>query len=87
MPVLFGHLCIAPLLICLIKQYPKLELEMSFSDRIVNLIEERFDLSIYIGTLPYSSNLVARKITLHRMAICASPSYLAQAGEPQTIKD
>lgn len=40
MPVLFGHLCIAPLLISLIKQYPKLELEMSFNDRIIDLIEE-----------------------------------------------
>ncbi|PAV01826.1 LysR family transcriptional regulator, partial [Arsenophonus sp. ENCA] len=39
MPVLFGYLCIAPLLIALIKQYPKLELEMSFNDRIIDLIE------------------------------------------------
>ncbi|WGL97971.1 LysR family transcriptional regulator [Arsenophonus sp. aPb] len=85
MPVLFGHLCIAPLLISLIKQYPKLELEMSFNDRIIDLIEEGIDLSIYIGTLPDSSNLVARKIGKHRMTICASPSYLAQMGEPHTI--
>lgn len=87
MPVLFGHLCIAPLLIALIKQYPKLELEMSFNECIIDLIEEGIDLSIYIGTLPDSSNLVARKIGQHRMTICASPTYLTQMGEPSTIKE
>ncbi|WP_369406998.1 LysR substrate-binding domain-containing protein [Arsenophonus endosymbiont of Aleurodicus floccissimus] len=85
MPVLFGHLCIAPLLIALIKQYPKLELELEMS--FIDLIEEGIDLSIYIGTLPDSSNLVARKIGQYRMTICASPSYLTQMGEPGTIKE
>lgn len=60
---------------------------MSFNDRIIDLIEEGIDLSIYIGTLPDSSNLVARKIGQHRMTICASPSYLTQMGEPSTIKE
>ncbi|MFW0003597.1 MAG: LysR substrate-binding domain-containing protein [Arsenophonus endosymbiont of Dermacentor nuttalli] len=69
------------------KQYPKLELEMSFSDRIVNLIEEGFDLSIYIGLLPDSSNLVARKIDLHRMAICASPPILLKRVSHKRLKN
>ncbi|WON77376.1 LysR family transcriptional regulator [Serratia sp. UGAL515B_01] len=81
-PVLFGHLCIAPLLTELMREHSGLELEMSFSDRIVDITEEGFDLAIRIGNLPDSTSLIARKIAAHRMVFCASPSYLSLAGEP-----
>ncbi len=51
MPVLFGRQCIAPLLIELAQEHPGLELEMSFSDRIVDLVEEGFDMAVRNGTL------------------------------------
>lgn len=50
MPVLFGRQCIAPLLIELAQEHPGLELEMSFSDRIVDLVEEGFDMAVRNGT-------------------------------------
>ncbi|CAI1720106.1 LysR family transcriptional regulator [Serratia proteamaculans] len=87
MPVLFGHLCIAPVLTELAQQHPQLTLELSFSDRRVDLIDEGFDLAIRIGTLPDSSSLVGRQLGQHGMTFCASPAYLQRYGEPQTLSE
>ncbi len=87
MPTLFGHLCVAPILIGVAKAHPDLDLELSFSDRSVDLVEERFDLAVRIGTLPNSSGLVARALGEHGMAFCASPAYLSRYGEPQTWRE
>jgi DNA-binding transcriptional LysR family regulator len=87
MPVLFGHLCIAPLLTELAQQHPQLTLELSFSDRRVDLIDEGFDLAIRIGALPDSSSLVGRQLGQHGMTFCASPAYLQRCGEPQTLSE
>ncbi|WP_397452824.1 LysR family transcriptional regulator [Pseudomonas sp. NA-150] len=87
MPVLFGHLCIAPILIELAEQHPGLTLEMSFNDRMVDLVEEGFDLAIRNGSLQDSGDLVARRLGEHHMAFCASPAYLMIRGEPKTIED
>jgi len=46
MPVLFGRRCVAPILLKLAEQHPKLELNLSFSDRPVDLMEDGFDLAI-----------------------------------------
>lgn len=61
-PVLFGRQCIAPLLIELAQEHPGLELEMSFSDRVVDLVEEGFDMAVRNGTLADSAVLVARRL-------------------------
>ncbi|NHV26732.1 LysR substrate-binding domain-containing protein [Burkholderia sp. D-99] len=87
MPTLFGHLCVAPILIELAKVHPELDLDLSFSDRSVDLVEERFDLAVRVGTLPNSSGLVARPLGEHRMAFCASPAYLSRCGEPATYEE
>ena len=87
MPVLFGRQCIAPLLIELAQEHPGLELEMSFSDRIVDLVEEGFDMAVRNGTLADSAVLVARRLGEHRMVLCAAPDYLLKNGQPQTVDD
>ncbi|HHT1100153.1 TPA: LysR family transcriptional regulator [Enterobacter hormaechei] len=87
MPVLFGRQCIAPLLIELAQEHPGLELEMSFSDRIVDLVEEGFDMSVRNGTLADSAVLVARRLGVHRMVLCAAPDYLIKNGQPQSVDD
>lgn len=87
MPVLFGHLYVAPIMIELAERHPGLTLEMSFNDRMVDLVEEGFDLVIRNGSLPDSSDLVARRLGEHRMVFCASPAYLHRCGEPKTIED
>ena len=87
MPVLFGRQCVAPLLIALAQEHPGLELEMSFSDRVVDLVEEGFDMAVRNGTLQDSSVLVARRLGEHRMVLCAAPDYLLKKGTPQSVDD
>ncbi|MBG0657490.1 LysR family transcriptional regulator [Enterobacter hormaechei] len=86
-PVLFGRQCIAPLLIELAQEHPGLELEMSFSDRVVDLVEEGFDMAVRNSALADSSVLVARRLGEHRMVLCAAPDYLFKNGQPQTVDD
>ena len=86
-PVLFGPQCIAPLLLELAQEHPGLELEMSFSDRVVDLVEEGFDMAVRNGALADSSVLVARRLGEHRMVLCAAPDYLLKNGQPQTVDD
>ncbi|HGN8787159.1 TPA: LysR substrate-binding domain-containing protein [Enterobacter hormaechei] len=86
-PVLFGRQCIAPLLIELAQEHPGLELEMSFSDRVVDLVEEGFDMAVRNGALADSSVMVARRLGEHRMVLCAAPDYLLKNGQPQTVDD
>lgn len=86
MPVLFGRMCIAPLLTSMAREHPGLELELSFNDRVVDLIEDGFDLAIRNGTLVSSSGLVARRVGDHRMTLCAAPEYLLRSGEPKTLE-
>ncbi|HFK4647336.1 TPA: LysR family transcriptional regulator [Serratia marcescens] len=85
-PVLFGHLCIAPLLTALANEHPLLTLEISFSDRRIDLVDEGFDLAVRIGELADSGSLVARRLGEHGMLLCASPDYLQRCGEPSTVE-
>lgn len=87
MPVLFGRQCVAPLLIELAQEHSGLELEMSFSDRVVDLVEEGFDMAVRNGPLQDSSVLVARKLGEHRMVLCAAPDYLLKKGLPHSVDD
>jgi DNA-binding transcriptional LysR family regulator len=85
-PVLFGRHCVVPVLSQLARQHPGLKLEISFSDRIVDLMEEGFDLAVRIGPLPDSASLAARRLGTQRMGICAAPSYLDKYGHPETLE-
>ncbi|KGD88044.1 LysR family transcriptional regulator [Achromobacter sp. RTa] len=87
MPALFGHLCVAPILLDLARDNPDLTLELSFTDRAVDLVEEGFDLAVRVGVLSNSSGLVARRLGEHKMAFCASPAYLRRFGKPKRAED
>lgn len=88
MPVLFGRRCVAPILADLARQYPDLELDLNFSDLLVNVIEERFDLVIRNGPLDNSADqLAGRKIANQHLIVCAAPSYLEACGVPTHIED
>jgi DNA-binding transcriptional LysR family regulator len=86
-PVLLGRHCVAPVLLALGRKYPKLRIEISFDDRVVDIMEERFDLAVRIGNIPDSSTLIAKKLGIQRMVVCASPSYLARRGKPTKIEE
>jgi DNA-binding transcriptional LysR family regulator len=80
-PVSFGLLHLAPLWAAFMARHPRLTLEVTLSDRVVDLVDEGFDLAVRIARLPASS-LVSRKLTSTRMVLCASPGYLRQHGTP-----
>ncbi len=87
MPALFGRRCVAPILLELAQQYPMLELDLSFSDRIADLAETGYDLAIRTGNLEDKPGLMARRVARQRMVVCASPSYVEMHGRPLQIED
>ena len=87
MPVHFGRRCVAPILLALAKRHPKLELDLFFSDRLVDLAEGEHDLAIRTGTLADSAGVMARRVARQRMVVCAAPSYLKRQGRPKGIAD
>src|SRR5260370_27195004 len=87
MPVHFGRRCVTPILLELAQQYPTLELDLSFSDRIADLAEDGYDLAIRTGNLEDKAGVIARRIARQRMVVCASPSYLERHGRPQQIEE
>jgi DNA-binding transcriptional LysR family regulator len=87
LPVLFGRYCVAPVLRAYARQHPRLELELSFSDRQVDVIAEGFDLAVRNGALGNESTLRARRLVSQRKVLCGSPSYLAERGEPRSLAD
>ncbi|MQW89350.1 LysR family transcriptional regulator [Sinorhizobium saheli] len=87
MPALLGRRCVAPVLLDLAKQYPSLGLDLSFADRIVDLVEDGYDLAIRTGSLEDRAGMIARRIARHRMVVCASPSYVEMHGEPRALED
>lgn len=80
-PLSFGVLHLAPLWGHFAAQYPKVSLDIDLSDRVVDLVDEGYDLAVRITTLP-SSNLVSRRLASTRLVLCAAPAYLAQHGMP-----
>jgi DNA-binding transcriptional LysR family regulator len=86
-PVLFGRQCVVPIMHRLVERHPRLEVEMSFSDRVSDLINDGFDIAVRIGTLADTSALVGRRLGVQRMAICASPDYLAKHGRPSGLDE
>jgi DNA-binding transcriptional LysR family regulator len=81
-PVTFGMQQLGPALLDFATAYPEVGLEVSFADRIVNLVDDGFDVAIRIGVLADSS-LVARKLAEVRAITFTSPSYIAVHGRPR----
>ncbi|MBV7453689.1 LysR family transcriptional regulator [Acidovorax sp. sif1233] len=82
MPALFGRACVAPVLLGLAREHIGLRLDLHFSDRRVDLVEERIDLAIRSGVLDDSSTLAARPLGHQWMGLYAAPDYLARHGRP-----
>ncbi|WP_148863742.1 LysR family transcriptional regulator [Marinobacter fonticola] len=80
-PVMFGRLHLAPLLNQWLKQNPAMSAELTLLDRVVDVIEEGFDLALRIGHLADSS-LIARSVGSTPYVLCASPALIEQRGGP-----
>lgn len=81
----FNHV-IAPLLPEFARRYPRIRLELTSGETVVDLIEERADVAIRVGQLQ-DSTLSARLLFENRWRLVAAPDYLARHGRPQHVVD
>ncbi len=82
----FGSLTLTPVVCDYLHHYPEVNVELSLTDRYVDIVEEGFDVAIRIGELK-DSTLIARKLSMFEVAVCASPDYLKRMGTPKTPED
>ena len=85
-PIMFASLHLTELIGEFLKRYPQVELELDTSDRVVDLVDEGFDLAIRISRSP-APGTVARKIAAFDVVTCAAPSYVALRGSPKAPED
>ena len=86
LPVTFGQRHIAPILPEFLALYPRINLDLFFTDRFVDLLKENVDVAIRIGKLR-DSQLIARKLVPNRRVLCASLDYLNSYGYPDKPED
>lgn len=82
----FGNHVLAPLIPAFMTEHPDVTLDITHTDRVVDLLEERADVAIRAGPLKNSS-LIARKLGAARKIIVASPDYFAHHGKPHSLTD
>ncbi|MBH0085805.1 LysR family transcriptional regulator [Psychrobacter sp. SCQQ22] len=85
-PLSFGLLHLKDVIDEYANQHPNLNFELDFSDRHTDLVEEGFELAIRIGEMQDSS-YQAKRLSLIRHTLCASPEYLDKMGTPKTVED
>jgi DNA-binding transcriptional LysR family regulator len=81
LPVSFGTAQLAPVLIDFARAFPDIQLDVSFADRLVSLVDEGFDVAVRVGN-PGDSSLIARRLCDMRIVVLAAPAYLLTHGEP-----
>jgi DNA-binding transcriptional LysR family regulator len=84
--VAFGECCLLPRVPAFLKRYPRVELDVSLTDLVIDLVDERTDVAIRTGPLRDSA-LKARKLLESPRVIVASPDYLAAHGVPRRVED
>jgi DNA-binding transcriptional LysR family regulator len=82
-PMSFGIMYLGEAVAEFMTRYPELRIELVLNDRFINPLEEGVDVTVRIGALADSS-LIARRLAPARLALVASPEYLARAGQPET---
>jgi DNA-binding transcriptional LysR family regulator len=85
-PATFAELYLAAPMTTFLARHPHVRVELLTSDRLVDLVEEGFDLAVRITRLADSS-LVARKLASDRVVVVGAPAYLSRAGIPRTPAD
>jgi DNA-binding transcriptional LysR family regulator len=84
--VAFGSYSLTPAVVRFMKKYPEVSVELVLSDRMVDLLEERIDAAIRVGT-PIDSTMMSRSLSPYTGVVCAAPSYLAEHGTPMHPSD
>jgi DNA-binding transcriptional LysR family regulator len=79
LPVSFGLSQLGPVFPALLQEHPRLELELRFEDRFVDLLADGVDLAVRAGAAPPDSpNVIARKLAVIDRVLCATPAFLAK---------
>jgi DNA-binding transcriptional LysR family regulator len=86
-PVLLGRRCVAPLLFELAGRHPGIRLQVAFTDRNLDLVENGHDLAIRVGRLQDLGGLMTRRLGGFEMMLCAAPDYLRRRGRPSSPCD
>jgi DNA-binding transcriptional LysR family regulator len=84
--VAFGSYSLTPAVVRFMKKYPEVSVELVLSDRMVDLLEERIDAAIRVGT-PIDSTMMSRSLSPYTGVVCAAPGYLAEHGTPMHPSD
>ena len=77
---------VAPAIASFVQQYPDVKFDLTVSDRVIDLVDDGFDLAIRVGQVG-SDRLVARRLGQTRLIVCAAPAYLQKNGAPETPAD
>lgn len=85
-PVTFGSHSLMPFITDFLRQHPRIEIDLHLTDRLVDLVDEGYEVAFRIGPLA-SSTLVARPLRHYKLIACAAPSYLADRGVPLVPND
>jgi DNA-binding transcriptional LysR family regulator len=86
-PISFGTMHLAPVLADFARAFPQIQLDVSFSDRVSQLVDEGFDAAIRIIGQPDDNSLIARRLCDIRLVVAAAPAYLESRGEPLVPAD
>jgi DNA-binding transcriptional LysR family regulator len=84
-PDAFGRKVLLPLLKKYLQAWPEVQVEVSFSDRTADIVEDGFDLAIRIGSANTDRQLVSRVVARYQALLCAAPAYLAEHGTPRDM--
>jgi DNA-binding transcriptional LysR family regulator len=82
----FGRNHVAPAVSLLAERYPELEIRLDLFDRVVDIINEGFDLEIRVGD-DIPGQHMGRRLVSNRRVLCAAPGYLQRRGTPQTLDE
>jgi DNA-binding transcriptional LysR family regulator len=83
----FGKSQLAKLLPIYIKEFPEVVLDVTLSDRTVDLVEEGFDIGFFTGLQKFDASMIARQLGVAEVLLCASPGYVQRHGAPQVPQD
>ncbi|MEI9995281.1 MAG: LysR family transcriptional regulator [Rhizomicrobium sp.] len=86
-PAVMGRSHVLPVVEEFLEAFPDIQIRLQLTDRHVNFVEEHVDLAIRIGELADSSSLMAARVGLIRVTLCASPAYLERRGTPKKPAD
>jgi len=86
-PDAFGRMIVMPVLARFLEDWPEVQVEVSLTDRLVEIVDDGLDLAIRIGVTRADSSLVSRVVGRYPIVLCAAPDYLARRGEPHAVED